>query len=240
MSLAVGLGVLSAALATSGFALSLGCAGNIGPLTVGVGVDRAVGGVSGTTTLGRAPVIIAWGDGTVEAAHLGNIICFKPPLGSTVCSYGVFGSHTYSAPMSGINIHLQMIGLGGGVLSCATNKFDVVGPPPPGGDVLSNANLQLIKASAGVPVTGVIATFSDSNPSAVVSDFTALIDWGDGTQSDGVITKSIGTLTLNVSAPGDHAYSQRGVVTMSVSLSAPGVVTAAATGRVRVVKARGH
>jgi hypothetical protein len=237
--LAVGVGVLSAALATSAFAMWLNCASNIGPVTVGVPLDRVVGGVSGTKTLGKAPVAIAWGDGTDEAGHLGNIFCFTPPLASTVCSYGVFGPHTYSAVMTGVTIRLQMIGLGGEVLSCTTNRFDVVAagpppPPPPGGDVLGNPKLMLSRAHVNVPVMGVIAAFSDSNPSALVSDFTAVIDWGDGTQSDGVVSSSRPS-TLDVSVPlSGHTYATRGSVTVSVSLLAPGVAASIATGTVRV------
>jgi hypothetical protein len=55
--------VLNAALATGAFGESLGCASNIGPVAVGIALDRAVGGVSGTKTLGRGPVSVTWGMG---------------------------------------------------------------------------------------------------------------------------------------------------------------------------------
>jgi hypothetical protein len=107
-------------------------------------------------------------------------------------------------------------------------------PPPPGGDVLSSPKLMLKRAHVNVPVMGVIATFRDSNPSALVSDFTAVIDWGDGTQSDGVVTKpSPGVLDVSA-ASGGHTYGTRGRVTVSVSLSAPSVTESTATGTVQV------
>jgi|SRR5215472_14821213 len=107
-------------------------------------------------------------------------------------------------------------------------------PPPPGGDVLSQPKLMFKHARVNVPVTGLIATFRDSNPSALVSDFTAVIDWGDGTQSDGVVSSSSPGV-LDVSVPtGGHAYATVENVTVSVSLSAPGVTAAAATGVVKV------
>jgi hypothetical protein len=136
--------------------------------------------------------------------------------------------------MTGISIHLQTIGLGGEVLSCNTNKFDVVGPPSPGGDVLSDPKLLLRRAVAGIPVSGVIMTVTDSNPSVVVSDFTALIDWGDGSQSEGVVSASAGQ--LSISTPGDHAYSQAGSFTVSVSIT--GTASAEATGTVNVKGSR--
>lgn len=110
---------------------------------------------------------------------------------------------------------------------------DSPSPPPPGGDVLSNPTLQLSSAKNGVPVTGVIATFTDSNPSAIVSDFTAMINWGDGTESAGVVSGSAGTLNVSASPEG-HTYSERGSFTVSVSLSAPGVTSSVATGTVSV------
>ena len=77
---------------------------------------------------------------------------------------------------------------------------------------------------------GVIATVRDSNPSVLVTDFTATIDWGDGTQSDGVITASGGTLSVS----GGHTYSHKGSFTVSVSLT--GAASATAIGTVKVVK----
>jgi hypothetical protein len=82
---------------------------------------------------------------------------------------------------------------------------------------------------------GVIATFSDSNPSALVSDFTAVIDWGDGTQSDGVVSSpSSGVLGVT----GDHTYTTAESVTIAVSLSATGVTESTATGIVTVASGR--
>jgi large repetitive protein len=108
-------------------------------------------------------------------------------------------------------------------------------PPPPGGDVLSDATMQLTSAHVEVPVTGVIATFKDSNPSAITSDFTAVINWGDGTQSEGVVSRS--THTFSVSAPpGGHTYTELGRVTVSVPLTevANGTASSTASGTIRV------
>jgi hypothetical protein len=239
-SLYIGFAVLGAALATNAFGFGLSCFQNIGPATEGVAFSAIFASTSAVKggSPGGGPVI-DWDDGTASAGTMRLEGCFTPPLGgNTVCTYGVRGQHTYSGAWNGINIRVQITDIGGDHSSCTTNAFDVIatGPPPPGGDVLSNPRLLLTRATVGTPVTGVIATFSDSNPSAVVSDFTALIDWGDGTQSVGVVGGSGGA--LSVSAPGDHAYSrQRGggvTVSVSVSLSAPGVTTSTATGTVRV------
>jgi hypothetical protein len=118
-----------------------------------------------------------------------------------------------------------------------TREAQPPGPPPPGGDALSDPTLQLTSATVDVPVTGVIATFTDSNPSAITSDFTALINWGDGTQSAGVVSRSANT--FSVSAPaGGHTFVRRGSTTVSAHLTeiANGTARSRATGAVLVVR----
>ena len=227
--LAFACGILSATLAASAFG---GCPSGKSPVPAepSVGIPMSFGvlwsgiqfphrGLNGT-------VMFDWGDGT---ASEGNIICSGDPRIQDMVICGAVGRHTYSAVETGIQITV-----GGGGL-CTSAPFDVVaGPPPPGADVLSDPKLMLRRVQATVAVMGVIAAFSDSNPSAVVADFTAVIDWGDGTQSDGVVS-SPSPGKLNVSpAFGGHTYATKGSVTVSVSLSAPGVAESTATGMVTV------
>jgi hypothetical protein len=44
-----------------------------------------------------------------------------------------------------------------------------------------------LDAFQGVPFSGTIGTFSDANPEAAATDFTATIDWGDGGTSAGTV-----------------------------------------------------
>ncbi len=234
--LAVCFGVAVAMLAGSVAGAVLSCGRVIGPLIEGVPFSGVVGSLGSTHPGPQGSVTINWGDGTTSVVSVYVRFC-QPGL-ITICSAGVFGTHTYTQAKQKVTIALQS---GGG--SCTDPPFRVVAagpppPPPPGGDVLSNPTLLLRHAELNVPVTGEIATFSDSNPSAIVADFTASIDWGDGTQSQGVVSGSDGR--LSVSAPGDHAYDQTGVVTVSVSLSAPGVTTSTATGTIHTGNRRFH
>jgi len=213
-----------------GFALGSPCERFIpSPTTAVSGVLTTIE-VSDNTHFHIAPrAVILWGDGTSSLAVIGGPFPSIPP-GFLI--YNVAGGHGYSVALSGIHITVTATNL---AYSCTTNNFDVgppepPPPPPPGNDVLSNPKLLLRGAHVNVPVMGVIAAFHDSNSSAVVSDFTAVIDWGDGTQSDGVVS-SPSPGTLDVSAPsGGHTYVTRGMVTISVSLSAPGVTASVATG----------
>lgn len=63
--------------------------------------------------------------------------------------------------------------------------------------------------------SGPLATFTDANPAAPVSDFSAQIDWGDGTRSTGTVTGSGGSFVVN----GDHAYKRPGTFAVGVTIS---------------------
>lgn len=65
----------------------------------------------------------------------------------------------------------------------------------------------------------VVGSFTDAAGAEPASDFTATIDWGDGTTSTGTIV-SLGGGAFNVT--GDHAYSQAGVFSVTVSVADDG------------------
>jgi hypothetical protein len=57
-----------------------------------------------------------------------------------------------------------------------------------------------------VPVSGVVASFTDADPGGTVSDYAATIDWGDGTTSAGTVGTAGGGFTVN----GSHTYQEDG------------------------------
>jgi hypothetical protein len=67
----------------------------------------------------------------------------------------------------------------------ATNGFPIVS----GAQGTFNAQVS-VTPSVGVPFTGTVATFSDSDPNGNANDYTATINWGDGRFSLGTITKN--------------------------------------------------
>jgi hypothetical protein len=73
-----------------------------------------------------------------------------------------------------------------------------------------------LNATEGVPFTGAtVATFTSSDPSLTASDFTATINWGDGTAfTAGTITGSGGTFTVK----GDHTYAEEGSYNIAVTV----------------------
>jgi hypothetical protein len=93
------------------------------------------------------------------------------------------------------------------------------------GDVLSARGVTF-RANAGQAFTGKVATFTDRDTHNVASDFSATINWGDGTTSAGVITDTRGAISVS----GTHTYASSGQDTVTVTLTedAPGTATATA------------
>jgi hypothetical protein len=158
---------------------------------------------------------IDWGDGTVSPGTVG---------GPTGGPFVVSGSHTY---------------LDEGSFTVTTNVAD----DPPStlsfsimstatvaeGDVLAPAaNQPAVAPTTGQPFNGPIAAFTNAGfPNNTASDFTATIDWGDGTITAGVVSGGSGAPLL---VSGTHTYSQAGpkVATVTLSDDAPGTATAVA------------
>jgi PKD domain len=70
-----------------------------------------------------------------------------------------------------------------------------------------------LQATAGIPISPVLDTFTENDPSAYDS---AAIDWGDGTQTAGTIVPAPGG-EFNV--VGSHSYAQAGTYTAKVTVN---------------------
>ena len=80
----------------------------------------------------------------------------------------------------------------------------------------------------GTAFNGTVATFSDDNAAATPADFTASIDWGDGSPTTaGTIVSSSAAFAVS----GQHTYVDEGSFTATVTISdvSPGTGTATAT-----------
>jgi cyclophilin family peptidyl-prolyl cis-trans isomerase len=74
-----------------------------------------------------------------------------------------------------------------------------------------------VTVGAGVPLSNtLLATFTDADPNGTLTDYTATIDWGDGTTSAGNITAGTGGV-FNVL--GTHTYSTVGNFTANVVIT---------------------
>lgn len=76
-------------------------------------------------------------------------------------------------------------------------------------------------AVVGQAVTSPAATFTDANPGATISDFTASIAWGDGSTSAGSMVGGPGG-DFSVSDPGGHTYAASGTYNVDVKITDAG------------------
>jgi hypothetical protein len=102
-------------------------------------------------------------------------------------------------------------------------------------DAPLSANGNIVSPTENATFTGTVATFTDANPNAVAGDFTATIDWGDGSTSTvpGPGTYFVGS-TSGFSVGGTHTYTDEGIYSVKVSISDSGGATASASSTANV------
>ena len=82
-------------------------------------------------------------------------------------------------------------------------------------DVPLSATPAAVTAVAGIPFSGSVASFSDGNPLASAADFSATINWGDGTpSSNATVTTGPGGFVVT----GGHTYATIGSYPTSISI----------------------
>jgi hypothetical protein len=85
--------------------------------------------------------------------------------------------------------------------------------------VITAAGDHAFSGNTPLTVSGALATFTDSVPGTAASDYTATVDWGDGSAS------SPGTITANgngFTVTGSHAYGTPGAYTITVTIAVNG------------------
>jgi hypothetical protein len=73
-------------------------------------------------------------------------------------------------------------------------------------------------AGAGAPFTGPVATFTDADPAGTASDYTATIDWGDGTTTAGTVAAGTAGFTVT----GTHTYPTGGHDNLTIVITDSG------------------
>ena len=67
-----------------------------------------------------------------------------------------------------------------------------------------------------------VANFTDANPNGSVGDFSATIDWGDGTTGTGTVVATLNGFQVE----GSHLYTDEGTSSISTSIADTGGSTA--------------
>ncbi len=179
--------------------------------------------VEGQTTTLTATVAPVSGGGTPTGSVLFIDWTTGSLLGSAALSGGaaslntVFpeeGSHLVSAVYTGDSNFLP---------SHATQTITVtdaaLSGPSPSAPLQGGEGVPFL--AQAVPVSGVVASFTDADPGGTVSDYAATIDWGDGTSSAG----SVGTSGSGFSVSGSHTYQEDGNYPVIVHISDVGGFT---------------
>ena len=152
---------------------------------------------------------ITWGDGSTTTGVMAT-----GPMGGP---FTVTGTHQY-AEENTYAVGVSVLDDGGSMTSGT------------GMATVADAPLGASCATPTVSVTsfsGTVATFTDANPGGTVADFTATIDWGDGTTTAGTVTGPTGgpfTVT------GTHTFATLGSHTINVAIADDGGSTAKAAG----------
>ena len=164
---------------------------------------------------------IAWGDGTTTPGTV---------TGSSG-TFAISGSHTYAD--EGMFTYIVSVSDVADGLLCSDSDSASVGE----GDALTGTPVAFT-AAAGHLFSGTVATFSDTDTSNVASDFTATIEWGDGTTTAGTVSGGTGAFAVS----GAHTYASAGAEALSITLSddAPGTATATVASSATVVPAGFH
>jgi hypothetical protein len=183
------------------------------PLTVSTSPVSAVEGAAfsgqiGTffdansnATVSDYTATIVWGDGSSSAGTVTS-------LGAGL--FAVSGTHTYSgAGTYGLSLWVQDVGgataLGSGYAAVAQAPLHATG--------------KRLKVIGGQTFSGVLATFTDGNPSAVAANFTAMITWDNGTAGFGTITGSGPGGTGPFTVSGAHTFGRFSTVhTLSITI----------------------
>ncbi len=164
-------------------------------------------------------VTITWGDGSTSAGTLTR-------LTATGKAYTISGSHTYAAPGSR-PVSIRVTANGQTVLTV------------PATATVSDARFYLgrvaERVTAGRSFAGTVATIQDLNPAnSKATDYTAVIDWGDGSKSAGSLRR---TAAGNYEVVGTHTFTATGKWTVSVTVTSKVTGKTATTASVFLVDA---
>jgi hypothetical protein len=154
---------------------------------------------------------IDWGDGTANA---------QP---ASISGSSVSASHVYAEEGSyTVTVTLQDA-------DTSSNRVATSG-----GASVSDAAVTATGATihSPNPLSGTVASFSDADPNGTVADYTARIDWGDGSSSSGTITQD--GSHFDVSGDSSHPYANLGPYSVTVTVCDVGGSCAAATSQVLI------
>ncbi|HEV3071725.1 MAG TPA: choice-of-anchor Q domain-containing protein [Solirubrobacteraceae bacterium] len=88
-----------------------------------------------------------------------------------------------------------------------------------------------VSATAGTQLSATVATFTDADPAGTASDYTATINWGDGSASAGAVATAPGG---GFAVTGAHTYAAAGTYATSIAIDDTGGASTATTSSANV------
>jgi hypothetical protein len=164
---------------------------------------------------------IDWGDGSGVFAASAII--------STGGGFDVSASHTY-ADEGSFSITVTVTDVGGS--STTINSTANVA------DAALSGSARVITTTVGHSFTDAVAGFTDGNPLAPLSDFTATVDWGDGSpivNCPGASCSIAGPVGGPFTVTGTHTYHSAGSFTITVVINDQGGSTVTVDSAARVL-----
>ena len=201
----VNVTVNDAPLTAAGSSL-VGSEGSAIPATalVATFTDTDPNGTVADFTTGGGSVTINWGDGTpVAAVAAAGITAAGAPNGVT---FNVAAGHTYIE--EGSYKITVLVTDAGGSQTVAHSEADIADVAP-----IPAAVQPTISGTERQAISGPVASFTEEFglPHELIGDYTATIDWGDGTpRATGLISQPGGVGTTFV-VSGNHTYGESGV-----------------------------
>lgn len=150
----------------------------------------------GTEPSGNFTATIDWGDGTTGTGAVTE----------TKGTYTVSGSHTY-AEDGAYPVTAVITDTSSGTATASTKATIAEAPLAATGVAVNAAELTALTAA--------VTTFTHGSGSEPMGDFTATVDWGDGTTGTGTVTAVDGTYTVS----GSHTYAEDGTYAISVTIN---------------------
>ena len=179
-----------------------------------------------TATTSALGASIEWGDGT---ASVGII---RPRVGG---GFEVLGAHKYDNEgnyTTTIRVGTRAEDGSAATTTALTNGVYVATDAP-----LSTKGNNPSGIVAGQSWTGVLATFSDTNPTSPIGDYSALIRWGDGTidHATRIVKNAAGTIDVY----GQHTYASAGRRTAQILIRDRGTSSTTAVAPIQVAATTG-
>ena len=211
--------VIDARLSSSNGTEITGTEGNTtGPILLGTFTDNNQGSTIDDflpTPVGNGgSVVVNWGDGTaLETLGATDLASLGSPDGVI---FTVTAAHTYAE--EGTYAYSVTVTDDGGsvtIFSGSAIIADASLAPTPFQPIVTTTEATIYPVPVFSPplFKGPVAAFSDNNPTAPLSDFTTLIDWGDGTPMTAGTVSQPGGVGTEFVVSGMHTYAASGVTT---------------------------